>query len=308
MWPQPYGHNPGMLVALDCHCMHTLAEKYLQKIVVFENSNNRLDTSHRHALFLRLKFLSTTAHFITMNSQLLHTASPRPASQRSLSSISLTAFLLGQLTCLCLCLSVLLAYLNVTLWRLPAFLGALCMFHFLEFWITARYNPSAATVNSFLLTANGAMWAVVHLASMSECLLTRMLLPQRYTDSVALLFWNEKARILIGFLLTFLSQGIRSLAMAQAGTNFNHCIQYEFQQGHSLVTHGLYQISRHPSYFGFFWWSIGLQLILGNVVCLVAYTAILWCLLYYRIQRWYPIYIFLWLLPRYDEIQTLTKI
>lgn len=33
---------------------------------------------------------------------------------------------------------------------------------------------------------------------------------------------------------------------------------------------------RHPSYFGFFWWGIGTQLVCGNTLCLLAYAGVLW--------------------------------
>jgi protein-S-isoprenylcysteine O-methyltransferase len=33
---------------------------------------------------------------------------------------------------------------------------------------------------------------------------------------------------------------------------------------------------RHPSYFGWFYWSIGTQLILCNPICSVAYAAAAW--------------------------------
>ncbi|KAF7164896.1 hypothetical protein CNMCM6106_001281 [Aspergillus hiratsukae] len=82
-----------------------------------------------------------------------------------------------------------------------------------------------------------------------------------------------------------LGQTIRTLAMKQAGTNFNHTVQVERQEGHTLVRHGVYAVLRHPSYFGFFWWGMGTQLVLGNVVCFVGYAAVLWNFFYNRIKR-----------------------
>lgn len=73
-----------------------------------------------------------------------------------------------------------------------------------------------------------------------------------------------------------LGQTIRSVAMAQAGSNFNHTVQVTRREGHVLVTGGVYSVLRHPSYFGFFWWGLGTQLVLGNGVCFVAYAVVLW--------------------------------
>ena len=49
-----------------------------------------------------------------------------------------------------------------------------------------------------------------------------------------------------------------------------------FKTEHALVTHGVYRLLRHPSYFGWFWWSVATQLVLGNPVCLVGYTLASW--------------------------------
>jgi protein-S-isoprenylcysteine O-methyltransferase Ste14 len=49
----------------------------------------------------------------------------------------------------------------------------------------------------------------------------------------------------------------------------------------------LYAYFRHPSYFGFFWWGIGTQVMLGNTLCLVAYAGVLWYFFMKRITRKY---------------------
>ncbi|KAI4263175.1 MAG: hypothetical protein L6R42_001666 [Xanthoria sp. 1 TBL-2021] len=73
--------------------------------------------------------------------------------------------------------------------------------------------------------------------------------------------------------------------MAQAGTNFNHLVQSKKKEGHVLVTNGIYGWLRHPSYFGFFWWGLGTQLITGNLVCLVGYAVVLWRFFSLRIKK-----------------------
>jgi len=87
----------------------------------------------------------------------------------------------------------------------------------------------------------------------------------------------------LGLLLVVLGQGVRSAAMATAGTNFNHVPVKERREGHVLVTQGIYGVLRHPAYFGFFWWAVGTQLIVGNAVCFVAYTVVLWKFFHHRI-------------------------
>lgn len=40
---------------------------------------------------------------------------------------------------------------------------------------------------------------------------------------------------------------------------------------------------RHPSYFGWFYWSVGTQLVLCNPLCTVAYAAAAWYFFHERI-------------------------
>ena len=79
-------------------------------------------------------------------------------------------------------------------------------------------------------------------------------------------------------------QVIRTIAMAKAGSNFNHTVQMRKKQGHVLVTDGIYLWLRHPSYFGFFWWGLGTQVVLGNPVCLTGYLVVLWRFFRHRIR------------------------
>jgi protein-S-isoprenylcysteine O-methyltransferase len=79
-------------------------------------------------------------------------------------------------------------------------------------------------------------------------------------------------------------QVVRSAAMIEAGTNFNHIVQHRKTIEHQLVTSGVYHYLRHPSYFGFFWWGLGTQLVLGNMLCFVGYAVILWMFFSRRIS------------------------
>jgi len=79
-------------------------------------------------------------------------------------------------------------------------------------------------------------------------------------------------------------QAVRATAMIHAGSNFSHIVAHHKRSSHELVTTGIYSIFRHPSYFGFFWWGIGTQLVCGNVVCLIAYAVVLWRFFSRRIE------------------------
>lgn len=95
-----------------------------------------------------------------------------------------------------------------------------------------------------------------------------------------LLFPSLKTRgyftLLVGTLLLVSGQACRIIAMHTAREHFSHMIMETRTQGHQLVTHGIYAHLRHPSYFGWFWWVVGTQLMLCNPVCTVAYTFVSW--------------------------------
>ncbi|KAJ8112017.1 hypothetical protein ONZ43_g5488 [Nemania bipapillata] len=196
-----------------------------------------------------------------------------PGQSKSLEGIAIRSFCLG--VALALSATALLSILLFTtspLWRLPFFIGALSTFHFLEFWTTAKYNTSVASIDSFLLTANWPAYAIAHTAASLECLLTKLLFPNRAWAP----FYSGHILLLVGIVLVFIGQATRSLAMVQAGPSFNHTIQRKKKDDHELVTTGLYSFLRHPAYFGFFYWGIGTQLVLGNPICFLGYLLVLW--------------------------------
>ncbi|KAL4820076.1 Isoprenylcysteine carboxyl methyltransferase family-domain-containing protein [Aspergillus spinulosporus] len=213
-----------------------------------------------------------------------------PSGSKSLSGISLRAFLLG--TTLGLSSALTISLVNPIsdtqphyLWRLPFFLASLSLFHFLEYYITAAHNTRYADISAFLLSSNGWAYNVAHSSAALECLLGYVFFPHdsyfKFTASVG----GVKVQVVLGMFLMILGQAVRTLAMAHAGSNFNHTVQVERKEGHTLVQHGVYRVLRHPSYFGFFWWGLGTQLVLGNVVCFVGYAVVLWKFFNNRIKR-----------------------
>ena len=96
---------------------------------------------------------------------------------------------------------------------------------------------------------------------------------------------NPPSTIALGVIMIAIGQSVRSVAMKQAGTNFNHQVQSRKSEGHELVTTGLYSHFRHPAYFGFFWWGLGTQVVLGNTVSFIAYAGVLWYFFHTRITR-----------------------
>lgn len=88
----------------------------------------------------------------------------------------------------------------------------------------------------------------------------------------------------IGVFMVVMGQTVRSLAMWQCGENFSHIIADEKKRNHKLVTTGIYRYLRHPSYFGWYYWSIGTQLLLCNPICSVAFACTAWFFFQERIS------------------------
>jgi len=216
-----------------------------------------------------------------------------PNGRRSLSGIAENAFCLGIAVGISSMLAVQLAYAEHYLWRLPCFISVIAVFHFLEFDMTARYNPPDAKVSSFLLFNNGKAYNIAHTAATVEILLRHWLTSNGYLTftitpkavSTSLQQLPISISVVLGLTLVGLGQAFRSLAMKQAGTSFNHIVQSSKKDDHVLVTSGVYQVSRHPAYFGFFWWGLGTQLVLGNPICFVGYAVVLWKFFAHRIRR-----------------------
>lgn len=200
-----------------------------------------------------------------------------PGGSRDLSWIGLQAFFLGLVAAAGISGTMIAISLQSTWWRLPAFATCLAIFHFLEYYTTARYNTNALRAESFLLFNNGRAYNSAHGLATVELIVSRIF--PAYGRALV-----NPATIAIGVVLVLVGQAVRSFAMAQAGPSFNHVVAREHKETHKLVTHGFYSIFRHPSYFGFFYWAIGTQFLIGNKICLLGYILVLWKFFHSRIQ------------------------
>lgn len=146
------------------------------------------------------------------------------------------------------------------------FMIILSFFHFSEYLTTSITNPSTLSLDSFLLTHSVAYW-VAAVCSWAEFFLERWLLPSLKEC------WYVSV---VGIIICTFGEIMRKMAMFTARRNFNHIVQVKKQKDHELVTWGVYRFSRHPSYVGWFWWSIGTQIVLINPLCVIAYAITSW--------------------------------
>ncbi|MEJ1287787.1 isoprenylcysteine carboxyl methyltransferase [Cricetulus griseus] len=126
---------------------------------------------------------------------------------------------------------------------------SLSLFHYSEYLVTAVNNPKSLSLDSFLLN-HSLEYTVAALSSWIEFTLENI-------------FWPELKQITwlstTGLLMVVFGECLRKAAMFTAGSNFNHVVQSEKSDTHTLVTSGVYAWFRHPSYVGWFYWSIGTQ-------------------------------------------------
>lgn len=141
------------------------------------------------------------------------------------------------------------------------YMCSMSAFHLSEFFTTAIFNPTVANSESYLVNHSKA-YTAAFIVSFLEFSIRFCFLPRA---SVSLFS--------VGSAMVAFSQGIRAWAMITCGESFNHLIQTSKKDNHVLIKHGIYKYLRHPSYVGFFYWSIATQVVLNNWVSTVLFAS-----------------------------------
>lgn len=155
------------------------------------------------------------------------------------------------------------------------YMCSLSLFHYSEYLVTAIINPRSLSLDSFLLN-HSMEYTLAAVSSWVEFTIEKLTVPE-----LKQLSWLS----VVGLLMVLCGDSLRKSAMLTAGSNFNHIVQNEKAQSHVLVTTGVYSYFRHPSYVGWFYWSIGTQIMLCNPVCIVGYTLASWRFFRERIEE-----------------------
>jgi protein-S-isoprenylcysteine O-methyltransferase len=201
-----------------------------------------------------------------------------PKGKLSQTSISLESYILGIILGAGSCSTFYLIFIQPSrLWRPPLFLSLLSLFHFGEFYTYARWNLKNTKADSFLTLSNGRPYIVAMSFAFFETLLTSIFLSKWQS------IWAHSWLQALGLILLLTGQIIRDGAIATAGTSFNHLVQKKRNSDHVLITWGPYKWFRHPSYFGFYWWALGTQMLLGNAISTPVFALVLWRFFYKRI-------------------------
>ena len=197
------------------------------------------------------------------------------SSRVGLARVALISVVLGTIWGIHLILLLLTTSSVVFGWSI--YVSLLVLYHLCEFFITAKNHPGGANTDSFLINQSFA-YGIALLASWVEFWFEAYFCVEFKTGLLhKLSFW--------GLVLCLGGQSMRTLAMIQAGPSFTHLIAHHRQPHHVLVTQGVYRIFRHPAYFGWFYWSVGTQLILANPICLVGYSIVSWKFFQNRLEE-----------------------
>ncbi|KAG0341977.1 hypothetical protein BG004_005797 [Podila humilis] len=154
------------------------------------------------------------------------------------------------------------------------FLAALGVFHSMEYIAIALFNPTKLKLDSFLLN-HSPEYSMATASGITEFLIELCFFPGLKSWG-----WLNK----IGLVMVIVGQLARTLAMFSAKSNFSHHVEYYKEEHHVLVTDGIYSLLRHPSYFGFYYWALGSQLMMMNPVCFLGFAGALHHFFSERIQ------------------------
>ena len=161
---------------------------------------------------------------------------------------------------------LIMACSNNNLTTLGFYMMGMAVFHFSEFHLTAIYNSGTLSFDSFLLN-HSIEYGIAAVVSWIEYLVEYVI----YPDMKAVSLFS-----LVGLILVVGGELMRKVAMITAGSNFTHEVAHRKRYNHELVTTGVYGWVRHPSYVGWFYWSIGTQLLLCNPICTIGYSVASW--------------------------------
>ncbi|CRK91988.1 CLUMA_CG005568, isoform A [Clunio marinus] len=142
----------------------------------------------------------------------------------------------------------------------------LTFFHFSEYFVISITSHQALSLDSFMLT-HSVQYGIAATLSWIEFFCEAYFFPDM----------NEyKSFWIVGSLICLSGEIVRKLAMFTAKKSFHHIVQFQQAEDHKLITNGIYRICRHPSYVGWFYWSIGTQIILTNPFCFIIYIIASW--------------------------------
>ena len=156
-------------------------------------------------------------------------------------------------------------FTNSIYYPLYLYFITLCIYHYTEFFSVLLYHFEKLSCEYFLIDQS-LSWIIATFVSFIETIL------ETY-------YFNKYKKIkiffIIGLIMTIIGQIFRIGGIYTMKRNFTHKISYEKKKEHKLVKNGVFALTRHPSYFGFYLWSIGIEIMCCNPICFIGFTFIL---------------------------------
>lgn len=165
-------------------------------------------------------------------------------------------------------------YAKTIYYQFFCYLITLCIYHYTEFFSELLFHFQDIQKDAFLIYQN-IRWVISTSASFMESLVGTYYFSE---------YKNIKILFILGLLMTIIGQYFRIAALFTGKSNFTHKIQLKKRKNHTLVKYGVYRICRHPSYFGFFLWSVGIEIMCVNPLCTIAFSIILFKFFKQRIE------------------------
>ena len=173
----------------------------------------------------------------------------------------------GIILCMVFSLSIcMLLFTKTYFYQLYLFLITQAIFHYSEYISVITYHFDTIEFKSYLIN-HSTEWIICLITSYCETVLGNIF------------FYDYKHNIFIfttGIIITIIGQIFRIGALFTGKKNFTHLLSYKKKPEQFLMTTGFYGISRHPSYFGFWIWGLGTQLMCGNLICSIGFPIGLW--------------------------------
>jgi protein-S-isoprenylcysteine O-methyltransferase len=155
---------------------------------------------------------------------------------------------------------------SITSPSIGLFTVILSIFHLSEYISVGLWCSKTLDLSSFLLNHSPQYHIAIFLAYLEYFIEKYYLFPNGISYH-----W---VMIIIGLIIVIRGEFLRKLAMYTAQHSFSHLIQDKPNDEHRLVTSGIYQSYRHPSYVGWFWWACGTQILLANPICFFIYLIV----------------------------------
>lgn len=127
-----------------------------------------------------------------------------------------------------------------------------------------KYHVDEFNWSSYLLYHSGA-YTIAFTIALVEFFLEYFFFPS-FKELLAYRLWF----IFFG-IVSVSGLHLRHLSFREAGSNFHHLIRWQKTPSHKLVTSGVYSLDRHPSYSGYFFFSLASQIILMNPISFLIY-------------------------------------